>query len=379
MVLANVKLLNKDEAVSITVHQGKITAVTNELNNDDAQLHFDKALAFPGLINSHDHLDFNCFPQLGNRVYKNYIEWGNTILQSYKSEITEVLKIPEQLRVQWGIYKNLLAGVTTVVNHGKYLPIANSLITVLQKAQSLHSVEFERYWKLKLNNPLKKNLACVIHAGEGTMDDSGSEIDKLIKNNFLKRELIAIHGVAMNEQQAAKFKALVWCPQSNDFLLKKTSRINRLKQRTQICFGTDSTLTANWNIWDHLRKARVSGLVNDTELFEMLTVNPAAVWDLNCGKIEKNMDADIVVAATDNSFDSFYSIDPGSILIIFQKGELRLFDEELYTQLEKMNFSFKGFFKIEVNGKYKYVQGDLPGLIENIKTYNSKAVFPVNC
>ncbi|HEY1165598.1 MAG TPA: hypothetical protein VGE90_10535, partial [Chitinophaga sp.] len=30
-------------------------------------LHFDNCIAFPGLINSHDHLDFDLFPQLGNR------------------------------------------------------------------------------------------------------------------------------------------------------------------------------------------------------------------------------------------------------------------------------------------------------------------------
>jgi len=30
-------------------------------------------MAFPGLINSHDHLDFNLFPLWGNRKYNNYV------------------------------------------------------------------------------------------------------------------------------------------------------------------------------------------------------------------------------------------------------------------------------------------------------------------
>ena len=164
MVLNNVCLLNYDKAVNIQVAGKEIGAVRDSLNNsgDLFQLYFDKALAFPGLINSHDHLDFNCFPQLGNRTYESYIEWGNTILQTYKDEIIDVLKIPQPLRTQWGIYKNLLCGVTTVVNHGKYLQVDTPLINVLQTAQSLHSVEFEKYWKLKLNNPLKKNKPCEI-------------------------------------------------------------------------------------------------------------------------------------------------------------------------------------------------------------------------
>ena len=57
-----------------------------------------------------------------------------------------------QLRSRWGIYKNLLAGVTTVAHHGEPLEIENPLITVLQDAQSLHSVKFEKYWQLRLNN-----------------------------------------------------------------------------------------------------------------------------------------------------------------------------------------------------------------------------------
>ena len=380
MVLNNVCLLNNDEPINIKVGGAKIVSVTNENNNEDPfHLEFEKALAFPGLINSHDHLDFNCFPQLGNQVYKNYVEWGNTIQHTYKTEITEVLKIPQALRVQWGIYKNLLGGVTTAVNHGKFLEVDGHLINVFQKMQNLHSVEFEKYWWLKLNNPLKQNRPCVIHAGEGTTVHSNNEIDELIRNNFIKRKLIAIHGVAMDEEQASKFKALVWCPQSNDFLLKKTSQIDELKRRTKICFGTDSTLTSNWNIWDHLRNARRTGLVSDAELFEMLTVIPAAIWNLHCGIIEKKMDADIVIAMAEHtSFSSFYSLNPENILLIMHHGNIRLFDEKLYQQLDDLNFSFKHFCKIEINGACKYVQGNLPGLIRDIKNYNPKATFPIN-
>ena len=106
MVLNNVRLINNGAPASIQVAGKKIVAVKHEANNKEIfQLHFDSALAFPGLINSHDHLDFNCFPQMGNRVYESYVEWGNTILQSYKTKITEVLSIPKPLRVQWGYIK----------------------------------------------------------------------------------------------------------------------------------------------------------------------------------------------------------------------------------------------------------------------------------
>src|SRR5438094_463304 len=84
------------------------------------QLDFENCIAFPGLINSHDHLEFNLFPRLGNRIYADYTEWGRDIHATNRDAIEAVLKIPKPLRVQWGIYKNLLNGVTTVVHHGEH-------------------------------------------------------------------------------------------------------------------------------------------------------------------------------------------------------------------------------------------------------------------
>ena len=80
------------------------------------------------------------------------------------------------------------------------------VIDIFQKAQNLHSVGFEKNWKWKLNNPFQVNRDCVIHTGEGTGQNSSDEIDSLIKYNLLKRKLVAVHGVAMNSEQAAHFK-----------------------------------------------------------------------------------------------------------------------------------------------------------------------------
>ena len=99
------------------------------------------------------------------------------------------------------------------------LNTGNDIITVLQNNYCLHSIQFEKKWKLKLNRIIIKNQPFVIHIGEGTDDAAKTEIDELIKWNFLKRKIIGVHGVAMTEEQATAFKALVWCPASNYFLL----------------------------------------------------------------------------------------------------------------------------------------------------------------
>src|SRR4051812_582911 len=125
MILNNVYRVGDEKAGNISISEGRITDGTAN-RADDLQLVFNNAVAFPGLINSHDHLDFNLFPQLGDRIYANYTEWGNYIHQKYQKEIEAVLHIPIALRTQWGLYKNLLGGVTTVVNHGDKLDIHNS-------------------------------------------------------------------------------------------------------------------------------------------------------------------------------------------------------------------------------------------------------------
>ncbi len=362
------------QEVSIRVKDGKIAQVLPghfRGKTDDLNLSFDNAIVFPGLINSHDHLDFNLFPPLAGRTFKNYTEWGVYIHVKYKDAIDSVLQIPEKLRIQWGIYKNLLCGVTTVVNHGKKIKASNDLITVFQDCQSIHSVHFGKRWRVSLNNLLKKNLTAVIHCGEGTDDLASNEIDQLLKSNMFKRPIVAVHGVAMNEEQAKQFKALVWCPESNYFLLDKTAPVDQLKKHLPVLFGTDSTLTGDWNIWNHVRKARQTGMLSEQALYESLTINPANTWGLNTGAIMEGMDADLVVSKA----ESFFATGPQNILLVMHKGSISLFDEILLPQLKAIDTSAYSVFSI--SNSRKYVKGNLSELIEKIKQFCPGASFPL--
>src|SRR6266576_6659138 len=115
MQLCNLNIIGqgKERMQTIQVTKGKITAVTEKekfpkKSSIETIFNFENVIAFPGLINSHDHLDFNMFPQTGNRIYKNYAEWGKDIHDQNKETINPVLKIPQHIRTQWGLYKNLL-------------------------------------------------------------------------------------------------------------------------------------------------------------------------------------------------------------------------------------------------------------------------------
>jgi cytosine/adenosine deaminase-related metal-dependent hydrolase len=383
MLLSNINIISQNGVKDIYLAESKIAGIVEAGTvrpsaNDGINLVFENAIAFPGLINSHDHLDFNLFPQLKNRTYKNYTEWGADIHQSHKEIIARILNIPRHLRTQWGVFKNLLSGVTTVVNHGVKFE-NEDLSFIHQDIMSWHSISGEKQWKLKLISPFKKNNdPVVIHIGEGTDAFSSEEIDRLIKWNLFKREIIGVHGVAMNVRQAAEFEALVWCPDSNFFLLNATAKINELKRATRILFGTDSTLSATWNLWDHLRLARKTKLMTDEELFNSLTVIPAAVWKLNNrGSLAEGKIADLVIAkkigGTD-LMDNFFQLNPEDILLVIKNGKIVLADELLYSRLEG---GINNFSKILVSDTAKYVKGDLPGLVSQLKRYVQELNLPI--
>jgi cytosine/adenosine deaminase-related metal-dependent hydrolase len=381
MILNNLTMALTGNPINIRVTNDLIAEVSAspfEPSRGQASLSFGNAIVFPGLINSHDHLDFNLFPQLGDRNYRNYTEWGRYIHKNYTDQISKILQVPLELREQWGIYKNLLNGVTTVVNHGKKIKTTNTSITVYEGCQSIHSVRFEKKWWLSLNNPFKRSIPVAIHTGEGTDESSELEVSQLIRRNMLGRSLIGVHGVAMNEQQAKAFEALVWCPESNYFLLGQTAPINCLKKNVPIVFGTDSTLTGDWNLWRHIRRARETHYLSDEELFKTLTLNAAKVWKLKCGELSPYKYADIVIAKNNTATHkpcAFFYINPEDILLVIHKGHISLYDEELHDQLK--NIDPKYYSKVCLGDKCKYVKGNLPGLMQSIRQYYPAADFPV--
>lgn len=388
MRLCNILSVEHGSLVDLDFTGNKIVSISetkssHAVNKNKVTLNFENALVFPGLINSHDHFDFNCFPQLGNKKYQNYVEWGNDIHAENKEIINAVLNIPKPLRERWGVYKNLLNGITSVVNHGPKIQLQNLPISVFQNCQVLHSIQLEKYWKLKLNNPLRRKTPVVIHIGEGTDSSANAEIDELIKWNFAGRDLIGVHGIAMHPEQAISFKSLVWCPASNYFLMGETAKIDFLKDKLKIVFGTDSTVSASWNIWEHLSQARATNMVSDKEIFEMLTINAAKTWKIHDhGILKEGNTANLVVARkkdeSSNAIEAFFAVKPEDILLILHNGEIRLFDSTLLTELQVQNSDLNNFYKINLEGSEKYVWGNLPALINEIKEYYPQAKFPVN-
>ena len=83
----------------------------------DADLSFPRCQVRPGLINAHDHLHRNHYGRLGNPPYQNAYAWGADIQRAFRAEIEAGRALPRREALLAGAWKNLFAGVTTVVHH----------------------------------------------------------------------------------------------------------------------------------------------------------------------------------------------------------------------------------------------------------------------
>jgi cytosine/adenosine deaminase-related metal-dependent hydrolase len=170
---------------------------------------------------------------------------------------------------------------------------------------------------------------------------------------------------------------LVWCPESNAVLLDKHANIKTLKTAVRVLFGTDSTLSGNWNIWKHLRLARELKSLDDEELFAAVSSSPANTWHQNTGLLRAGKDADIVVAASTQSsitWNELYQTNPQNILLLMVKGKIRLADESIFCQLAPQQYS--SFTPVKLGSSVKFVEGDLPELMNSISSYYPDATFP---
>ncbi len=349
------------------------------------------AFAFPGLVNAHDHLEFDLFPPLGGAgLYADYLDWGHDIQRRHRDVIREVLRIPRDLRYRWGIYKNLLAGVTTVVHHGSPLPgevagppAADPLIRVVDAYLYLHSLGFDRRWWLRLVRRGRRGPV-LVHIAEGSGPQMAAEPDRLHRFNLWGADLIGIHAIAMNEQQARRWKAVIWCPVSNLFLYGRTAPVHALKASTTVLFGTDSTVSAGWDIWEHLRVARQMGGLRDGELYACLNAEPARVFGLP-GRIDlaPGAPADLVVAqrrggggatGVDTFFDAFFAVEPRDLLLVVRGGRILLWDARLRLA---GGGGREPYDPVQVGERTKLVAGGIVDLVRAIRAHGGGATLPI--
>ncbi len=244
-------------------------------------------LILPGLINSHDHLEFNLFPRLGHGPYPNATDWAKDVYRPDEPPVSEQLKLAKPLRLLWGGIKNLISGVTTVLHHNPYDPVfdAGFPVRVLRRFGWSHSLAFSRDVAADYAGT-PPGAPFLIHACEGTDACASDEIYRLDAAGVLGPSTVLVHGVALDPTGLNLVKqrgsSLVWCPSSNYFTLGKSLSREVLDCGIPIALGTDSALTAAGDLIDEMEVAQHEVAVE--RLYGMVTEGAAHVLRLQDGE-----------------------------------------------------------------------------------------------
>jgi cytosine/adenosine deaminase-related metal-dependent hydrolase len=286
----------------------------------------------PGLINAHDHLEFNLFPRLGRGPYANAGEWARAIYHPARNPVRQHLKVPLPVRLWWGGLKNLLSGVTTVCHHNPFhadVFNAGFPVRVVRRFAWAHSLEFEasaaaRFRKAPSGYPF------LIHCAEGTDATARAEIAALDGLGALDARTVIVHGVGITpcslQLMRRRGAALVWCPTSNLNMLGRTVSRTVLRSGIPVALATDSALSAHCDLLDELAVAR--RYLSADRLIALVTAEPARILHLPESHGRRDW-----IAVRSDSPDPVEALCTGSVALVVVRGRIRLASPELAKQL----------------------------------------------
>jgi cytosine/adenosine deaminase-related metal-dependent hydrolase len=340
------------ERMDLGIQRGRIQMG----GNSGPEIGLDGYLILPGLINCHDHLEFNLFPRLGRGPYANATDWAADIYHPERSPIKEHLMVPKAVRLAWGGLKNLLSGVTTVAHHNPYDAAVFEQgfpLRVVKQFGWAHSIHFssdvgERF------RTTPKRWPFLIHAAEGTDECAASEIRELERTGVLRGRTVLIHGVGIDcgslELLRRRGVSLVWCPSSNLFTLSQTVRCEVLRSGIAVGLGTDSTLTCQDDLAGEINLARKAGCLSAEEIYPMVTTQAARILRLGRGEgeIRERGIADLVVV-DDSGRTPAEAVQNFCPSMVVLGGKIQLVSKNVAGRIDPK--LIRNFQKIELEGR----------------------------
>jgi cytosine/adenosine deaminase-related metal-dependent hydrolase len=335
----------KSEFANLEIRAGRIAAIGSPAASarTSGQLDLSGCLVLPGLINSHDHLEFSLFPRLGGGPYANAGDWARDIYRPDQPPLLEILRIPLAARLTWGGINNLLSGVTTVCHHNRYYSKVFSREFPVRVPRSFgwaHSLEFcpdlrKRFRRTPGAWPF------VIHAGEAVDRQGKQEVFQLDAMGALDSRTVLVHGVALEQRglDLAKKRgaSLVWCPSSNVFLLGKTLKASVFDSGIRMALGTDSAMTRQGSLLEEFRIAHRLRRVSSSRLYAMVTCDAAEIMRLDSGEgflLEGGV-ADLLVVPDRGKTPAatVLKLRPGEIRMVMVGGQIKLASHEVADQV----------------------------------------------
>jgi len=384
--------------------------VSNNNSHPEESVFIKDSIAFPGMINIHDHLKYSWYKRIGKgkRIeknqphYDNVYKWLEDLYQTFDcvfNNTNDGLNIMFQL----GLYKQIFSATTTVLNHSRHpkniLSSENQHINIVENFESelvvqpelisnvtSHSLSFGKSIQDTYNKAIKSipQKAFVIHAAEGTDKATENEIKILGDLGVLSPQSILVHCINTDIKDIeliAKNKCtVVWCPYTSKFVIGETADIRAIiSNGINLCIGTDSSCSGSKNLLGELNYAqelyntRFHTEISSSDLFNMVTYNPAKALMLEnrIGKIADGFSADIVIIdkKSKNPYNDILSCNPENIIALWCGGTFIYGDKWLFQKVSKQ--TDKIYSEFMINGRRKIIIGNPQSLLHSfVNTFN---------
>jgi len=353
-------------------------------------------MVFPGLINAHDHLIDSCWTGLGTTPVENWFDWDRSVHESYEYKLMQRLSVTDLYVV--GMYKNIISGATTVVDHFPAEISAtfngHPLVSLLEHFYMAHSVSHHQLkWGANPAEQFRQArgiLPFIIHAGEGSHQEIREEIEQLNRMGAIEKNTVLVNGTFLEEADlqliASRGAAIVWLPTSSERIFARHPDIKKIIELgIPLTIGTDSSTSGSTTLLAELKKAwqyakdHLDGAIIARDLIKMATSDAARIFGIEkqTGSILPGRRADFIVFKQQpdcDIFEQFISMKPAHFSMVVHKGMMMIGNDE-FRKISAIDFS--QYSEVKIDGMTKILYGQPSQLIERIRhKLNSAVVFP---
>ncbi len=311
----------------VTVDGDRIVSVSEKKPTDIRLVQTD-GVVLPGLLDMHNHPDFNVFaPWEPPEVYPNRYKWRGSrlyeqLVKAPNRLMNDALTLPGA-RLRYAEIRAMVGGVTAIQgmnglgdsteplvrNVDRYVFGAHRARTIIDLPAKVDGFGWESFAGVLKAIAEDRVDAFYVHLAEGVRDDptSRAEFTKLKEFGGLLPQTIIIHGTALTPAEmgeAADVGAkLVWSPQSNLRLYRETTDIKAaIDAHLPVCLGADWMPSGSMTLLAEMRVAAnemhsQGVLVRPRALVQMVTSTAADIAALGerLGHLKAGRPADVVV------------------------------------------------------------------------------------
>jgi cytosine/adenosine deaminase-related metal-dependent hydrolase len=351
----------------------------------DTEIDLEGQIIFPGLINSHDHLVDTCWQGLGDTPARNWYEWDGSVRASAEYKSMQRLSVADLYIL--GMYKNVLSGATTVVDHFPSEISCNfhhhALVSLLEHYYLAHSVSSHQlHWGRNISEEFtnaRDIIPFIIHIGQGADKEIQEELAALNRLGALAENTVLVDGCCLEEEQiqlvADKNAALVWLPTASQRIFARQPEIaTMLDTNVRLTIGTDSSITGSLGLLTELSAAHeysknhLNGRLSARDLIKMVTSDAAKIFgiDKEVGSIEPGKIANFVIfkeEAGKDPFEQFINQRPEDLSMVIHKGCMIMGSEE-FRKFSSLDFSL--YSEVRLNNSSRILFGRPVQLLERI-------------